>query len=104
MKEFNVFYSKEAEKDLDDIYSYIAVEKKDIINAIRLTRRLKKAIDDLSFMADSYRFYQEEPYFSQEVRFFTEGHYSIFYKIIDDIAYVVRIIYGARDLPAALAE
>ncbi len=104
MKEFKVSYSKEAEKDLDDIYSYIAFEKKNVINATRLIRRLAKAIDDLSFMADSYHFYQEEPYLGQEVRYFSEGTYCIFYKIIDDTAYVIRIIYGARDLIKVLGE
>lgn len=103
MSEFKVSYSKEAEKDLDDIYSYIAIEKKDVINATRLIRRLAKAIDDLSFMADSYHFYQEEPYLNQKVRYFSEGKYCIFYKIIDDTAYVIRIIYGARDLASVLA-
>ena len=42
MNEFKVSYSKEAEKDLDDIYSYIANKKKDVINATRLIRRLAK--------------------------------------------------------------
>ena len=37
MKEFKVSYSKEAEKDLDDIYSYIAIEKKD--NIVYITTR-----------------------------------------------------------------
>ena len=104
MNEFKVSYSKEAEKDLDDIYSYIAIEKKDNINATRLIRRLAKAIDDLSIMADSYHFYQVEPYLSQEVRYFSEGNYCVFYKIIDDTAYVLRIIYGARDLIKVLGE
>jgi toxin ParE1/3/4 len=103
MNEFKVSYSKQAEKDLDDIYSYIAIEKKDVINATRLIRRLSKSINDLSFMADSYHFYQEEPYLGQEVRYFSEGNYCIFYIIIDKTAYVIRIIYGARDLRTVLA-
>ena len=104
MNEFKVSYSKQAEKDLNDIYSYIAIEKKDSINATRLIRRLAKAIDDLSFMADSYHLYQEEPYLSQEVRYFSEGKYCVFYKIIDDTVFVIRIIYGARDLMKVLAK
>ena len=102
MNKFKVSYSKEAEKDLDDIYSYIANEKKDVINATRLIRKLIKVIDDLSFMADSYHFFQTEPFLSHEVRYFSEGKYCIFYKIIDDTAYVIRIIYGARDIMTVL--
>ena len=104
MNDFKVIYSKEAESDLDDIYSYLSEEKKDSINAARLVLRLMKVIEDLSFMADSYHFYQAEPYLSEGVRFFSEGNYSIFYKLIDDNAYIIRIVYGARDLPTVLAE
>ena len=75
MNIYKVFYSKEAEADLDDIYLYLAVEKRDSINAKRLIRRLTKVIDDLSFMADSYHFYS-----------------------------VVRVVYGKRDIPSVLAE
>ena len=49
-------------------------------------------------------FYQEEPYLSQGIRYFSEGKYSVFYKIIDDTAYVIRIINGTRDIPTALTE
>ena len=104
MKSFKVAYSEEAESDLDSIYSYIAFEKKDSINAAHLIQKLIKVIDDLSFMADSYHHYQIEPYLSEGVRYFSEGKYSIFYKIIDDTAYVIRIVYGARDLESVLSE
>ena len=104
MNIYKVFYSKEAEADLDDIYLYLAVEKRDSINAKRLIRRLTKVIDDLSFMADSYHFYSVEPYLSEGVRYFSEGKFSIFYKIIGDSVYVVRVVYGKRDIPSVLAE
>ena len=92
MNTFEVSYSKQAETDLDNIYSFIAEEYKNPNAAVRLLRRLTKAVDDLSFMADSYHFYQQEPYLSQGVRYFSEGKYSVFYKVIEHEAYVIRII------------
>ena len=104
MNNFKVTYSKKAEADLDRIYNFIANEYHNLNSAVRTLQKLTKAINDLSFMADSYHHFQEEPYLSEGVRYFSEGKYSIFYKIIDDTAYVIRIVPGAIDLLKALSE
>ena len=104
MKKFKVFYSQKAADDLDDIFSYIAYEKNSEENAKRLIKKLITAVSDLSFMADSYHFYQKEPYLTEGVRYFSEGKYSIFYKIQTDKAIVLRIVYGARDLEKMIVE
>ena len=102
MNEFIVRYSDEAKLDLADIYSFIANEKHEPRTAENFVKRLMSVISDLSFMADSYHFYDVEPFRSQGFRYFSEGKYSIFYKIIDDTAYVVRIINGTRNIPEIL--
>ncbi len=104
MNNFKVSYSKQAEADLDRIYNFIANEYHNLNAAGKLLRRLTKVIDDLSFMADSYHHFQEEPFLSEGVRYFSEGKYSIFYKLLDDTAYVIRIVPGAIDLLKALNE
>jgi len=104
MNNFKVFYSKKAEADLVRIYNFIANEYHNQNSAVRTLQKLTKAINDLSFMADSYHHFQKEPYLSEGVRYFSEGKYSIFYKIIDETAYVVRIVPGAIDLLKALSE
>lgn len=97
MSEFSVSYTEKALSDLDDIYNYIANNLREPQIASKLISRLTKAIDDLSFMAESYHFYTEEPFYSQGMRYFTEGNYCIFYKVQDKTAFVVRILYGARN-------
>ena len=104
MNNFKVSYSKKAEADLDRIYNFIANEYHNLNSAVKTLQKLTKAINDLSFMADSYHFFQEEPYLSEGVRYFTEGKYCIFYQINDDTATVIRIVPGAIDLVKALAE
>ena len=104
MNNFKVSFSEKAESDLDRIYNFIAIEYNNLNAAVKLLKRLTKVIDDLSFMADSYHHFQEEPFLSEGVRYFSEGKYSIFYKIIDDTAYIIRIIPGAVDLMKALNE
>lgn len=102
MNNFKVSYSEKAEADLDRIYNFIAIEYNNLNAAVKLLRRLTKVIDDLSFMADSYHHFQEEPFLSEGVRYFSEGKYSIFYKLLEDTAYVIRIVPGAIDLLKAL--
>ena len=104
MNNFKVSYSKQAEADLDRIYNFIANEYHNQNAAVKLLKRLTKVIDDLSFMADSYHHFQEEPYLTDGVRYFSEGKYCIFYKILGDTAYVIRIVPGAIDLLKALNE
>ncbi|SEQ52192.1 Plasmid stabilization system protein ParE [Treponema bryantii] len=104
MNNFKVSYTKKAEADLDRIYDFVANEYHNLNAAVRLLQQLTKAVDDLSFMADSYHHFQEEPYLSEGIRYFSEGKYSVFYKIIDDTAYVIRIVPGAIDLLKALSE
>lgn len=104
MNNFKVSYSKQAEADLDRIYNFIANDYHNLNAAVTLLRKLTKVINDLNFMADSYHHFQEEPYLSEGVRYFSEGKYSIFYKIINDTAYVIRVVPGAIDLLKALNE
>ena len=102
MNNFKVFYSKRAEADLDVIYTYIAHDCNNTKGVQKVLRNLTACIEELSFMADSYHFYPEEPYYSQGVRYFSQGKYSIFYKIVGDTAIVIRIVNGTWDLAPIL--
>ncbi|MBO4628449.1 MAG: type II toxin-antitoxin system RelE/ParE family toxin [Treponema sp.] len=102
MNQFEVRYSEEAKLDLADIYSYISDELHEPKTAENLIKRLMSVVSDLSFMADSYHIYDVEPFSSQGFRYFSEGKYSIFYKIQKNTAFVVRIINGTRNIPDLL--
>lgn len=102
MNHYEVRYSEEAKLDLADIYSYVANEFHEPKIAENLVKRLSAVISDLSFMADSYHIYDVEPFNTQGFRYFSEGKYSIFYKIQNDTAFVVRIINGIRNIPDLL--
>ena len=102
MNQYEVRYSEEAKLDLADIYSYISNEFHEPKTAENLIKRLMSVVSDLSFMADSYHIYDVEPFRSQGFRYFSEGKYSIFYKIQNDTAFVVRILNGTRNIPDLL--
>ena len=104
MKEWKVRYSPKAYADLKDIYYFIVQNYQSTKSAANTINRLRQSIKDLSFMADGYHHYQDEPYYSNGVRYYSEGKYCIFYEYDDDFVTVLRIINGKRDLLAALAE
>ncbi len=102
MKTWKVVYSPRAFEDLEQIYNSIVEYYESKRTAVNIINKIRTSIKDLSFMADGYHRYQEEPYFSNGVRYYSEGKICIFYEHNDETVTVLRIINGRRDLSAAL--
>ena len=62
------------------------------------------AVRKLDTMPRRYKLYEEEPWYCQELRYFSIDNYLVFYKVNDEIGkvYVVRIMYGGRDIRTQL--
>ena len=60
----------------------------------------------LDTMPNRNRLYEEEPWHSRGLRFFPVDNYLVFYKIDDEAeaVYVVRIMYGGRDVHKQLNQ
>lgn len=101
---FDVQISEQAEKDLRDIFEYIAFELLSPNNAIRLLNRLENAISDLDNMPEKYRRYKKEPWHSRGLRVFSVNNYLIFYipEKETKTVKVVRVMYGGRDVDKEL--
>ena len=105
---FSVSITTQAEDDLADIYSFILNEYKSQINADAVLGRLYTEINNLSFMADGYHLYPNEPWYSRGLHYISINNYSIFY-IIKDIeggkeARVTHVTNGRRDLDNFLSD
>lgn len=103
---FEVQYTVKARQDLRNIYEYIAYDLLVPETAARQAQRIMKEIEALNEMPMRYRLYDDEPWHRQEVRFFPVDNYLVFY--LSDKAkhtvYIVRIIYGGRDIRKQLEE
>ncbi len=103
---FEVHYTVKARQDLRNIYEYIAYDLLVPETAARQAQRTMKEIEALNEMPMRYRLYDDEPWHRQEVRFFPVDNYLVFY--LPDKAkhtvYIVRIIYGGRDIRKQLEE
>nr|WP_242457198.1 type II toxin-antitoxin system RelE/ParE family toxin [Treponema zioleckii] len=74
------------------------------INAESVLNRLYSAMSKLSYMAESYHLYPNEPWNSKGVHYFSVGNYSIFYVAENNVATVIHVSYGRRDLDKVLAN
>lgn len=65
-----------------------------------------KEIRSLGEMPMRYRLYDEEPWHTQGLRFFPVDNYLVFYlpRKSDNTVYIVRIMYGGRDVRIQLRE
>ena len=91
-------YTAGAKKDLRNIFRYISEELLAPENAAGQTERIMTAIRN--------RLYDEDPWHSRGLRFFPVDNNLVFYKTDDEteIVYVVRIMYGGRDVHKQLSQ
>ncbi len=97
---YKVMYTAGAKKDLRNIFRYISEELLAPENAAGQTERM------LHTMPNRNRLYEEEPWHSRGLRFFPVDNYLVFYKTDDETeaVYVVRIMYGGRDVHKQLNQ
>ena len=88
------------------IYEYLAFELFVLDTASRQSDRITKAVRTLDNMPERYKVYEEEPWKSQNLRYFPVDNYLVFYlpKKETGIINIVRIIYGGRDIKRQLEQ
>ena len=101
-----VVYTHSAKEDLKRIYQYILYELSAPITAQNTSDRIMDSIRSLNTMPERNPLYKEEPWYSRGVRFISVRNYLVFYTIDSksDCVYIVRIVYGARDISRQLEE
>ncbi|MBQ9275352.1 MAG: type II toxin-antitoxin system RelE/ParE family toxin [Succinivibrio sp.] len=103
---FDVQISKQAERDLRDIYEYFAFDLQSPQEAERQVRRLEEGIHQLSDMPQKFRKYAHEPWRSRGLRVFHVDKYLIFY--IPDMEFnkvtVIRVLYSGRNIEHVLNQ
>lgn len=103
---WKINYTRHASEDLKAIYEYLAFELLVPDIASRQSDRIMKAVRMLDNMPERYKVYGEEPWKSQNLRYFPVDNYLVFYlqKKEADVINIVRIIYGGRDIKRQLGQ
>ncbi len=101
---FDVQISEQADRDLRNIFEYIAFELLSPQNAAGQIDRLEDAISKLDTMPEKFCRYEREPWYNRGLRFFSVDNYLVFYipNIEDHIVTVIRVMYGGRDVDKEL--
>lgn len=103
---FEVELTERADRDLRNIFLYIAVDLGAPENAERQINRLWDAILSLDELPERYRRYEDEPWRSRGMRFFSIDNFVILYipYLEEKVVRIVTIMYGGRDISEQLKK
>ncbi len=101
---YEIKLSEQADKDLREIFEYIAFDLQSLENASGQLDRLEEHISKLHTMPERYPKYEKEPWKSRELRVLPVDNYLIFYISNSDkkIVTVIRVMYSGMDIDTQL--
>jgi len=103
---WRVYYTYDAEQDLQDIYSYISNVLLEPVTAKNQTNRIMDAVDSLDNVPLRYRLYEHEPWHSKGLRMLPVDNYLVFYlpEESKNSVVIIRIMYGGRNIEKHLTK
>ncbi|MBC2723018.1 type II toxin-antitoxin system RelE/ParE family toxin [Desulfosporosinus sp.] len=104
MRQYEIIITPAAEKDLQQIFRYIATELLEPQTALNLCDKTEQELLKLDTMSDRHPQYKKEPWFSRGLRFFPVGKFLVFYitRESDSTVHVLRVMYGGRNVEEQL--
>lgn len=93
----NIYYSPEAQNDLDEIWEYISVELCNPQAAENTVNKIMDTVDELKDFSEIGALLSPVTEVESDYRFLISGNYMIFYRVIDKDVYIDRVLYGRRD-------
>ena len=101
---YDIKLTSDAEKDLGNIFEYIAFLLQAPENAEGQLGRLERGIASLDNMPERFRLYEREPWASRGLRIMPVDNYLVFYVADNETetVTVLRIMFGGRDIERQL--
>lgn len=103
---FEVELSEKADRDLRNIFLYIAIDLCVSEAAEKQVNRLWNAMRSLDELPERYRRYEDEPWYSRGMRVLPVDNYVVLY--IPDMekqsVCIVSVMYGGRDISEQLKQ
>lgn len=104
MKHHKILYSKEAFRDLDEIWDHIAFVLQNRSAADRTIDRILDAVDQLREFPEIGARLSSVADIESDYRFLVTENYLTFYRTDGSNIYIDRILYGRRDYLRVLFE
>lgn len=100
--QYNVVITREAEKDMEDIYNYIALELLSPEYALGQYNRIAEAILQLDIFPEAFRIVDFEPEHTMSIRRKFVDNYTIFYRISGKQVEITNVLYTPSDVESRL--
>jgi toxin ParE1/3/4 len=94
-----VYFSKQAERDLEEIGDYIAAD-----NPHRAVTFIQEIRAHCARIADAPLAYVARPELGEGIRSCPHGRYVIFFQISGDEILIARVLSGVRDLAQLIGD
>ncbi|HJC75398.1 MAG TPA: type II toxin-antitoxin system RelE/ParE family toxin [Candidatus Mediterraneibacter faecavium] len=103
---FEVELTEKADRDLRNIFLYIAFDLSAPENAERQINRLWDAILSLDELPERYRRYEDEPWHSRGMRVLPIDNFVILYipYLEEKVVRIIAVMYGGRDIGEQLKK
>lgn len=103
---FEVELTEKADRDLRNIFLYIAVDLSAPENAEKQIKRLWDAILSLDELPERYRRYEDEPWYSRGMRVLPVDNFVILYipYLEEKVVRIVTVMYGGRNISEQLQK
>jgi len=92
-KKYRVILTQHAQKDLEQIYFYIAADS--IKNAANFVFELEEKIYSLDTFPERQPLIAENEFFATEYRHLIYKKYRIIYRISENAVFILRVVHGA---------
>lgn len=96
-RKFNLNIFPLAQKDMENIFKYIAVDLASPTAANNLIDDFENAFENICLFPESCPLIQNEYVKDKTLRKLVVNNYIVFYKVLDSEIQVVRVIYGMRN-------
>ena len=95
---YRVEYAETARRDLHAIGTYICGAAGEAVADVFM-RRLIAKVESLRFMPMRFRVREE---LQSGLRALSIEKYLIFYRVMDDTVYIIRVLHGARNITSEM--
>lgn len=102
MEKYEIEITKEALRDMEEIYNYIANELLSPDNAIYQYNRIAESILQLDIFPEKFRILESNIEKQKKIRRMPVDNYSVFYVIKENRVIIISVLYSASNIQAKL--
>ncbi len=99
MSNYSIVITETAQRDLLDIFDYIAFELREPDSASRLLSNISLKVKSLDEFPERNNLISEPKYEEQKIRWCPVENYVVFYQVSKELSqvYIIRVLYKKRN-------